>query len=157
MPTTDHTHEGHDAAEQGGGRGKPEHFHARQVEQFAESLAKDGELALQRWGFPLFHSLSDEQVQAQRQVLGFPLRDALDHYNHGCMLAGQGDFTGAIKSFDQALKLNPELEEAAFNRAVALEQAGNANGARDAWKAYVEQYPDSEETADVRLHLTTLA
>lgn len=152
------THEhGHDGHEHGGGRGKPEHFHARQLEQFSESITKEGEIALQRWGLMLFHSLSDEQAQAQRETLGFPLRDALDHYNQGCLLAGRGDFAGAVKHFDEALKLKPELPEALFNRALALEQAGNTAVAREAWKLFVERNPEHEETVNVKAHLAATA
>lgn len=151
-----HEH-GHDGHEHGGGRGKPEHFHARQLEQFSESLGKDGELALQRWGLMLFHSLSDELAQAQREALGFPLRDALDHYNQGCLLASRGDFAGAVRHFDETLKLRPEMPEAQFNRALALDQAGNAGAAREAWKQFVDRNPDHEETPSVKAHLAATA
>lgn len=44
------------------------------------------------------------------------LDDADAHYNLGNSLAQAGDFESAIAAYDAALALNPELEDAAFNR-----------------------------------------
>lgn len=150
---------GEGATEHGaGGRGKPEHYHARQLELFQESLARDGEAALQRWGLAMFHSLPDTDAQSQRKQLGLTMRDGLDAYNEACRLAAEGDFAAAVKEFRKALDLQGgTFAEALFNLALALEQAGDRAGAREAWQRYIEQHGDSEDIADVRQHLGTLA
>ena len=49
----------------------------------------------------------------------------------------------ALQAADRALALDPELEEALFNRALALEAAGNLEAARAAWQVYDRRFPDS--------------
>lgn len=51
---------------------------------------------------------------------GFSLgEDARSKYNRGNALTHMGDYDGAIKAFDQALALDPELKAAEHNRAIA--------------------------------------
>jgi Ca-activated chloride channel family protein len=44
------------------------------------------------------------------------LDDADGHYNRGNSLAQESDFEAAIAAYDTALELDPEMEDAAFNR-----------------------------------------
>ena len=41
---------------------------------------------------------------------------ASDHYNHGNALAKAGKYDEAIKQYEQALQLQPDMEDAAFNK-----------------------------------------
>jgi len=52
--------------------------------------------------------------QAAEQFNGINTADAL--YNKGNALARQGDFENAIQAYDEALKLNPDDEDAKYNR-----------------------------------------
>ena len=132
-------------------------FHGRQLELYKQSLAAEGEVAYLRWGLPFFHSLSDEEVELQKRALGFEPKDALDFYNRGCLLAKQDDFEGAAKHFARAVQINPELAEALYNQALALESAGNKAAAQGAWQAYLEKFGENEDVEEVKQHLGTLA
>jgi len=143
------------------GRHKADQCHGRYLDQIRESLAAEGEVAYGRWGMPLFHSLSDEEAEAQRAALGFAPQDALDFYNRGCLLASREDYAGAAKAFDRAAQKDPKglvcLVEAVHNRALALEQAGDKTAARATWQAWLTQFGDSEDVAEVKQHLETLS
>ena len=47
-------------------------------------------------------------------------RQALVHYNRGCVLQGQQDWEAAIACYDQALALDPRLAAAYSNRGAAF-------------------------------------
>ena len=56
------------------------------------------------------------------------------------------------------LELQPELTEAGFNHALALEKSGDTKAARKAWQAYLESLEEDAEDADeIKEHLGTLA
>lgn len=139
------------------GKRKPEQALGRYLDFYKQSLTDEGEKANQRWGLPLFHSLSDEEAEAQRAMLGIAPKDALDYFNRGCLLAQREDFAGAIKAFDQAILRDAQLRDAWYNRALTLEKLGDANGARQAWRAYMENFGDSEDADAVKQHLESLA
>jgi Ca-activated chloride channel family protein len=50
-----------------------------------------------------------------------PLRATDDHYNRGNALAREGGLEAAIEAYDQALALDPEHEDAIYNRALLEE------------------------------------
>lgn len=131
-------------------------FHARQVEMYKQSLATEGETAYLRWGMPLFHSLSDDEAEAQRLALGIAPVDALDFYNQGCQLVNREDFAGALTAFEQAAQLDPTLGEAVYNKAMALERMGDLAAARQTWQAYLEKFGENEDAGEVKLHIESL-
>jgi tetratricopeptide (TPR) repeat protein len=134
----------------------PAQHHAALLERFRETLGAEGEKAYARWGLSLLYSLDDEQIETQRQALGLKPRDALDHYNHGCLLARREQYAEAAKAFEQAVKLDPALAEADFNHAFALECAGQKIPARKAWVAHLEKFADTPDAAEIKQHLTAL-
>lgn len=134
--------------------------HGRYVEWFRQSLAAEGEVAYQRWGMPLFHSLAPEEIEAQTAALGLDVTDALDFYNRGCLLASREDYAGAVKAFDRAIQLDANLSEAVFNRALALEKSGDIAAARQGWQQYLDRFgetEDADDVNDVKDHLGELA
>jgi tetratricopeptide (TPR) repeat protein len=135
---------------------RPEQALGRYMDLFKQSLASEGEPALQRWGLPMYHVLSDEEAEAQRQSLAIEPKDALDFYNRGCLLASREDYSGAVKAFERALALDPKLKEAAHNRSLALELSGDVLAARAAWRSYLETFTDSEDIEEVKQHLESL-
>ena len=133
------------------------HHHGRLLDQMRIALEAQGEAAYQRFGLALFHSFSDEEAETEREKLGITPKDALDHYNRGCLLAAREDFTAAAAAFERAVKLEPELAEALYNLALAQERAGNAAQARKSWNSFVERFGDRPEIAEVRDHLAQTA
>lgn len=119
-------------------------------------LNQDNKETFRRLGFALFHSLSDERALAELQKLGHKPKDALDFYNVGCQQAMSEKFGDAAKSFAQALKIQPEFPEAVYNHALSLEKSGDTNGARKAWKEYLDSCSDEAEAEQVREHLKEL-
>lgn len=138
-------------------KGKSWDFHARYVDLLRESLKADGEKAYERWGVSTFHCLSDEEVEAQRLELGVELKDALDFYNRGCLLAIKEEFAEAVKMFAKSIEADPELAESRFNYALSLEMAGDTPQAQKEWQNYLDNFADPEEVEDVKQHLGTLA
>ena len=131
--------------------------HGRYLDYFRQSLASEGETAYRRWGMPLFHSLNDEETESQRAALGFVPANALDFYNRGCLLAAREDYAGAAKAFEKASQLDDQLAEAVFNRAMALEKAGDIAKARSVWNQYLESFGEAEDVPEVKEHLGSLA
>ncbi len=62
----------------------------------------------------------------------------------------------ALASADRALRIDPRLGEALFNRAVILEGLGLTQQAREAWQRYLEVDPSSQWAAEARERLSHL-
>ena len=62
----------------------------------------------------------------------------------------------ALASADRALRIDPRLAEALFNRAVILERLGLTQVAREAWQHYLETDPSSPWAAEARERLSRL-
>jgi CHAT domain-containing protein len=67
-----------------------------------------------------------------------------------------GDLPLALEDADRALKLDPRLSDARFNRALVLEKLGLRAEAATAWRAYLEVDPDSGWAEEARQHLQRL-
>jgi len=52
-----------------------------------------------------------------------------NYFNDGRSKAESGDYLGAISDFDEALKLNPTLQNVYYNRGLAKESLGDKKGA----------------------------
>lgn len=66
------------------------------------------------------------------------------------------DASKALASADRALALDPQLAEAQFNRALALERLGETGPARVAWQRYLELDTDSGWADEARARLRDL-
>lgn len=133
------------------------HLTDRVLDYYGKAVERDSKWAYEHIGYALFHSLNDEQAMAELLKLGFKPKDALDHYNMGCKYAAEGKYAEAAKSFAQSVKLNPELKDAQFNHALALEMAGDLNGAKKGWKDIAELYGEEKEAEEIKQHLKELA
>ena len=136
---------------------RPEHHHEAQLDLLKESLTREGEAAFSRWGLSMYYSLSDEDVEAQREHMGVDPEDALDNYNRGCSKAGREEYDEAIVLFGKALNLDPELTEASHNLALSYEKAGKTGEAVSQWKTYLSNLIDDEESDQIRQHLSDLS
>ena len=98
----------------------------------AQSLFKDPE-----WRGSAAYKAGDYET-AINEFLEF--EDADSHYNRGNALAHSGDLDAAIEAYDQALALNPDMEDAQANREL-LEQLKQEQQKQ-------EQQQDSENSED---------
>jgi tetratricopeptide (TPR) repeat protein len=81
-------------------------------------------------------------VLTSADQLGALYPDALNLLGLALAMIGRSD--DALRSFDRALAGNPRYIEAHLNRAVVLQQVGDAEGAQEAfWKAEELGQPDS--------------
>jgi tetratricopeptide (TPR) repeat protein len=62
----------------------------------------------------------------------------------------------ALTAAGEALRADPTLPEALFNRALILERMGSAGEARQAWLRYLEVDAKSSWAAEARGHLNEL-
>jgi len=62
----------------------------------------------------------------------------------------------ALAASDDALRIDPKLPEALFNRALILENMGLISEARKAWQRYLEVDPGSQWANEARDHLAKL-
>jgi tetratricopeptide (TPR) repeat protein len=62
----------------------------------------------------------------------------------------------ALAACDRALRIDPELPEALFNRALVLQRLGLSQEARAAWQRYLQTDPSSPWAAEAREHLASL-
>ena len=136
---------------------RAEHHHEDQLKLLKESLAKEGEAAFSRWGLSMYYSLSDEDVESQREQMGVGPEDALDNYNRGCSKADHEEYDEAITLYGKALNLAPELAEASHNLALSYEKAGKTSEAVSQWKTYLSNLVDDEESEQIRQHLSDLS
>jgi len=62
----------------------------------------------------------------------------------------------ALADADHALRIDPKLAEALFNRALILERMGIREKAREAWQQYLDVDPSSGWSIEARAHLQVL-
>lgn len=72
-------------------------------------------------------------------------------------LGRAADLPRALAAADRALRLDPSLAEARFNRALILERMGLRQEAAAAWRDYAAHDPESQWVAEARRHLDALA
>ncbi|MCU1349344.1 MAG: Tetratricopeptide repeat protein, partial [Acidobacteria bacterium] len=65
-------------------------------------------------------------------------------------------YPSALAAADAALRIDPTLAEALFNRALILERMGLSQDARQAWQRYLEVDPSSRWAAEARTHMAEL-
>jgi len=71
------------------------------------------------------------------------MNSAEDYFDEGGYHeAVDGDIQAAIKSYTEAIRLNPEFAEAFFNRATDYEQLGDLARAVADYRRYIELRPD---------------
>src|SRR6185503_10647581 len=66
------------------------------------------------------------------------------------------DIPAALEVIEHALELSPRLEEALFNRAVALEQLHLLRSAQTAWQRYLEVDPSTQWASEARQRVAAI-
>jgi CHAT domain-containing protein len=82
---------------------------------------------------------------------------AAAHYELAIRLGRASHLPEALAAADRALKLDPRLPEALFNRALVLERLGLTGDARAAWKRYLEIDPSSAWAVEARRRLAAFS
>lgn len=83
-------------------------------------------------------------------------KDARTWNDLGAAQFAKGDFAAALKSFDQAIALDPHLLDPRFNRALALDRLGRKQQAIAAWRDYIRLDPSSPWADEARRKLDDL-
>lgn len=98
-------------------------------------------------GMATFLYMNNQIDQADDLLKTLISQDSLNHQTWNMIAlvsARQDKNTLALTSFDKALQINPYYPEAAYNRALFLQQQGNNKEAIEAWKTYLEIDQKSE-------------
>ena len=81
---------------------------------------------------------------------------AAAHYAAAEASGNDAGFADALTAADEGLRIDPQLAEARFNRALVLERMGLAQQARAAWQRYLEVDPSSSWADEARQRLKKL-
>ncbi len=66
------------------------------------------------------------------------------------------DIDGAIREYEEALRVSPDQPTAHYNLAVALEAKGQLARAIEEYKLYLQLAPNASDAEQVRAHLRKL-
>lgn len=105
----------------------------------AAALARDPTLAAEGW------YRAGEYDRAGQAWRGLDAADA--HYNRGNALALQGDLDGAIAAYDQALEIDPDMNDAIYNKNV-IERLKQEQQQQQQQQAGQGDPQEGEETRD---------
>lgn len=81
--------------------------------------------------------------------------DARVYNDLGVAWLEKGDYSHSIDSFNKALQLDGNLQEALFNRALAYEKQSRFDEAKADWKEYLKHDSTSPWANEARRHLVT--
>jgi Ca-activated chloride channel family protein len=112
---------------------------AEQKPDTAAMLARDPLIAGEAW------FRAEDFERASQAWSGLPDADA--HYNRGNALAHNGDLEEALGAYDEALAIDPEMEDALFNRAL-VEQMLEQQQQQQDQEASENQEGESSEQQD---------
>lgn len=124
--------------------------------EFREALALAPERSDIRYNLGLALLRAGELEEATRvleEAATLRPRDAEARYAFGSVLRQRRAQRRALGEFEAALSLDPRHAKAAFARARTLEDLGDVDAARRAWREYLRDFPEGEwaERARVRL------
>jgi tetratricopeptide (TPR) repeat protein len=129
-------------------------------EKFAASLRADPRFADAGYNLGVVLLASDDPKRAAavlEQVLLLTPDDELSVFALGKAYFDDGRFDDALSSFDQAIDMEPGLEEARFARAVTLLKLGERDDGIHALDQYLRLFPDGVWADSARAELTRLA
>jgi len=97
-------------------------------------------------------------AQAKRTSSNATAWSDLAAAQYAAALAGRASlYPEALASADRALRIDPRLPEALFNRALLMERLGIHGEARAAWQRYLDVDPSSPWAAEARQHFAHLS
>jgi tetratricopeptide (TPR) repeat protein len=95
--------------------------------------------------------------EAEQILDGLAPRAGRDHSivnTVGMLRFEQGDLPGAIRQFEQAIRLNEFVPEFRYNIALSYELSGRCREAREAWLSYLHLEPNEKRQSMIRARLT---
>jgi tetratricopeptide (TPR) repeat protein len=125
-------------------------------EKFAKALFWDKKHQDALRGLAIYFYFTGDFTRADSVLDVLLVQDSLDYgaWNlRGLLAARQQDSTSAIAAFDMALHIQPNYLEAAYNRAVVLQQMGRLAEAKRAWQTYLEIDGQTDWAKAARQHL----
>ncbi len=131
-------------------------LYEKELARYRETLRLDSEVALERYGMSLIHSLSPAEKVLALKDMGNEITDPADYYNLGHMHANDENWDEAINYFKRAIDLQPTLTDAIYNLAVCYQKANLLPQAKSAWQSYHDAIDDPAEKAEVQSHIKSL-
>jgi len=135
---------------------KKSDLYDRELNRYRETLRLDTEVALERYGMTLIHSLSPAERVLALKEMGNDITSAADYYNLGHKYASDESWDEAISYFRRAIEVEPTLTDAIFNLAVCYEKANLLPQAKSTWQAYHDAIDDPDDKADVKDHIANI-
>lgn len=127
-----------------------------ELARYRETLRLDSEVALERYGMTLIHSLSPSERVLALKEMGNEITDAADYYNLGHMHAKDENYDEAINFFRRAIEIEPTLTDAIYNLAVCYQRVNLLPQAKSAWQSYHDAIEDAEEKKQVKAHIQAI-
>jgi len=97
----------------------------------------------------------DQAIEEFNQSLSGNKNQAQVYNDFGIAWMMKKDFSRSLESLNQALRLDGNLQEALFNRALCYEKQSRFAEARADWNAYLKRDSSSKWADEARQHLTT--
>ena len=98
---------------------------------------------------------ADQAISEFNQSLSGNQNQAQVYNDFGVAWMVKKDFGRSLESFNQALKLDGNLQEALFNRALCYEKQSRFEEAKADWNAYLKRDSSSKWADEARQHLNT--
>ncbi len=128
----------------------------KEISRYRETLRLDSEVAHERYGMTLIHSLTAAEKVLALKEMGREITDPADYYNLGHMHAVEENWDEAINYFRRAVELDAEMGDAIYNLAYCYERAGLLPQAKSTWQSYVDILDESDHKNDVKAHIDNL-
>lgn len=131
-------------------------LYERELARYRDTLRLDTEVALQRYGVTLIHSLGPAEKVLAMKEMGQEISNPVDYYNLGHMHAMEESWDEAIELFNRAYQLDPTLTDALFNLAVCYQKANLLPQAKKKWQSYHDAIEDPAIRQQVKGYIEDL-
>lgn len=135
---------------------KRQDLYEREMARYRETLRLDTEVAQDRYGMTLIHSLSPSEKVLALKEMGNDITNAADYYNLGFVHGEEENWDEAINYFRRAIELDPKLSDAIYNLAVCYERANLLPQAKSTWQNYHDTIEDNDLKREVKEHIKGL-